>query len=260
MRRSLHRGVLLAAILALAILETAPLWADDSPANAAVRQALEKPLTLNYEEEPLKQVVKDLQTKLGVPILLDSKAIIDAGLATDTPVTFSVANVEAKAAISLMLRSLILTTVVRDGRLLITTPEEAENLLEARVYDVADLVTTGVHGEGPCDFQPLVNAIKTCVGLVTWDEVGGPGSLVPFDTGGLTAIVVCQTDQVHESLEEFLAELHHARPEGREGPKSCIEHPPGPPTRRYRPPITARCRGGGGRAPGLGQAGLVRVR
>ncbi len=201
----------LAAILAAALPANRALRADDSPANAAIHRALQKQVALKYTAEPLEQVAKGLQTKLGIPILLDSKALIDVGIARDTPVTFSIANVSARAAISLMLRPLQLTATVQRESLVITTPEEAENMLETRVYDVADLVTTGAHGEGPHDFQPLVNAIKTCVGFVTWDDVGGSGSLVAFDTGGINAIVVSQTERMHEELADLLADLRAVR-------------------------------------------------
>ena len=185
MRRSRFFWFVAAAILMAAVLENSHLRADDSPANAAVRQALKKQVKLDYAEEPLEQVIKDLQTKLGIPVFLDAKAINDAGIAKDMPVTFTIANVSAKAAIASLLRSLGLTTTVRHGMLMIVTPEEAENLMDTRVYEVADLVTTGEPGEGPPNFDQLIDVIKSCVRPTTWDDVGGPGSIATFESPGI---------------------------------------------------------------------------
>jgi hypothetical protein len=99
MRRSPSVWFLAAVFLTAAVLENSDLRADDSPANAAVRQALKKQVKLDYTEEPLEQVVKDLQTRLGIPVLLDVKALNDAGIAPDTPTTFNIANISAGPAI-----------------------------------------------------------------------------------------------------------------------------------------------------------------
>jgi hypothetical protein len=100
--------------------------------------------------------------------------------------------------------------MVRHGVLIITTPEEAENNLDTRVYAVADLVALGMHGEGPFDFDSLIDMIKSTVKPTTWDDVGGPGSIAPCESG-INAIVVSQTEEVHEGIESLLAELRAVR-------------------------------------------------
>ena len=76
-----------------------------------------------------------------MPVQLDFKPLADAGIKADAPVTFASSQVSAKATIALMLRELGLTSVIRDEVLLITTPEEADNLEETRVYEVSDPVS-----------------------------------------------------------------------------------------------------------------------
>ena len=210
MRRSQRLWFLAAAILAVTILETVRLPADEPATTAEVRQALQAPLELDYRDTPLQQIAKELHTKLDVLVYLDAKALADAGLGTDLPVTFTISDVSATAAIALMLKTLQLTTMVRHGVLIITTPEEAENNLDTRVYAVADLVALGMHGEGPFDFDSLIDMIKSTVKPTTWDDVGGPGSIAPCESG-INAIVVSQNDQVHDGIENLLAELRAVR-------------------------------------------------
>ena len=45
----------------------------NSLAEAAIEQALAKPVELSYEKVPLGKVAEDLQAKLRIPVLLDKK-------------------------------------------------------------------------------------------------------------------------------------------------------------------------------------------
>ncbi len=123
-------------------------WAsvDSKQAGGAeqrINNALESPLKaagLDFTEEPLETVVNFLQTEYEIPIQLDESALEDAGLTADEPVTINLQNVTLRSALRLMLKKMQLTYVIRDEVLMITTPEEAESELVAKVYPVADLV------------------------------------------------------------------------------------------------------------------------
>ena len=39
----------------------------------------------------------------------------------------------------------------------------------------------------------------------TWDDVGGPGSIAPFENG--LSLVISQTQEVHEGIEAVLAQM-----------------------------------------------------
>ena len=180
---------------------------------AAIRAALAKTVELGYKETPLRDVATDLQSKLGVPVRLDAKALDEIGIGIDSPVTFSSSRLSAKAAIALMLRKHGLKTVIKYESLLITTPEEADNFfLDTRVYDVSDLVR-GNGGaaiqDGVCD--SLIDVIKTSIGPTTWDDVGGVGTAMPFAAAGIDAIVVRQTAEVCEQVEALLSGLRAIR-------------------------------------------------
>ena len=111
-----------------------------------------------------------------------------------------------------MLRKLSLTYLIKGGVLLITTPEEAENQLETKVYPVADLVLpAGASDETEADFDSLIDLMTSTIKPTTWDAVGGPGSIVPF--ANRMSIVLSQTQDVHEEIENLLAQLRKIKRE-----------------------------------------------
>lgn len=86
-------------------------------------------------------MAKHLEEMLDIPIRLDKRSIADVGIDVNTPVTFALSNVSARAAIKLMLRPLGLTAIIKFESLIITTTEEAEITLQTRVYDVFDVLS-----------------------------------------------------------------------------------------------------------------------
>ena len=80
-----------------------------------------------------------------INILIDHRALDDVGMAGDVPVTFKLSDVSLHSGLNLLLRPLDLTWAICDEVLLITTPEEAENMLIPLVYDVGDLVNVATN-------------------------------------------------------------------------------------------------------------------
>lgn len=188
-------------------------------AEAAIRQSLTKKVSLSYLEVPLRQVAEDLEVKLGVPVRLDTEALKEAGVDEDSPMTFSIANVSARAAISLILRKLQLTAITAHETLLITSPSVAESALVTRVYDVADFASDdGAADDDQHALEALAEVIKSCVEPSNWEENGGRGTIRCFTSAGIRAVVVSQNQEVLLQIDDLLEQLRsvrHARPVGR---------------------------------------------
>jgi serpin B len=190
---------------------------------AAMREALARMPGPAYVETPLQDVADHFSAKLGFPVSIDRKAFDDVGIGSDTPVTFHSAGLSGNEALNRILREHDLTWVAKDGVLLITTPEAAEVMLETVVYDVTDLV---LRAEGTreeiADFVPLVDMIVSVIQPSTWDAVGGPGAVVPFQAVGIHVLVVSQTQSVHGEIERVLKDVRAMRhgpvPGGKAGP------------------------------------------
>ena len=68
------------------------------------------------------------------------------------------------------------------------------------------LDTPGLHGGGVmADFNSLINLITTTVQPDSWEELSGPGSVMPYRT--TLSLVIRQTQAVHEEIADLLGQL-----------------------------------------------------
>lgn len=171
-------------------------------AEQAILDALEKPTQVDFHQTSLQDIVDVLKDEHLIEIQLDSKAIAEYGLESDTPVTARFKNVSLRSALSLLLKPMELTWAIRDEVLLLTTLDVADSLLFTRTYPVGDL-------GGEADFDSLRQAITGTVSPISWDEVGGPGNIVIVP--GSQSLVVSQTRPVHEAILTLLRSLRAAR-------------------------------------------------
>jgi hypothetical protein len=140
--------------------------------------------------------------------VLDLKALADLGLEQNAPITDKISGVSAETALKEMLRDSKLAYTVCGEVLLITSQDAADNKLLVRTYDVSDLPgfrTKGVQANP--DFDSLIDTITSSIKPPSWDHVGGPGSVRPFYTGNIQALVVNNTWQVQEEISSLLNDL-----------------------------------------------------
>jgi hypothetical protein len=125
---------------------------QNNPSEAKIIAALDDKTELEFVDQPLSDVVEYLRERHEIEIQLDNKALADAGLGSDTPVTRNIKGITLRSALRLMLGEMDLTYVIRNEVLMITSKTEAENMLSTKVYPVGDLVipvpTAGMGGMG----------------------------------------------------------------------------------------------------------------
>jgi hypothetical protein len=170
-----------------------------------IEAALASPTELDFVETPLQEVIDYLKTQYGIEIQLDAKAVDDVGIGTDVPVTVDLKGISLRSALNLVLRRLNLTWTIEDEVLMITTPEEAENRLDTRVYDVADLVACRDDHDVPWDdYDTLIDTIASTIKPRTWEMEGGPGSIKGATLGTARVLVVSQTRDVQDEIVSLL--------------------------------------------------------
>ena len=106
---------------------------------ARIRKALDRPTEIAFIQTPLQDAVDYLKDFHGIEIQLDARALEDAGIGSDTPVTRTLKGVSLASALGLVLRDLDLTSVVHHGVLLITTRDAAEKMVDLRVYNIDEV-------------------------------------------------------------------------------------------------------------------------
>ena len=102
---------------------------DPGPSEAKILEALDEPTDMDFTEQPLADVVDYLRQRHGIEIQLDKKALTDAGVGSEVPITRSLKGITLRSALKLVLGEIDLTYVLRNEVLMITSKTEAENML-----------------------------------------------------------------------------------------------------------------------------------
>jgi general secretion pathway protein D len=153
---------------------------------------LSKVDTFNYADITLQDVVDDLRTKTGIPIILDKGSLADEGIGTDQTVSIRLRDFPTNKLLDLMLDEMDLAWLVRDGYVLITTKTALETLQEMRVYNCSDLI----------EMVPPKPPAK--------GGFGGPGQTGGFfavgEVGGSTAAENPTVGQAEQTTPELIAD------------------------------------------------------
>ena len=175
---------------------------------AAIEKALASPTQVEFIDTPLQDVIDFLKDYHHIEIQFDLKALKDAGVEPDKPITRSLKGISLRSALRLMLRDLDLTYVIEDEVLLITTRELAERQLTTKLYPVADLVECRTSkGQPRDDYDTLIEVITSIIQPTTWDAVGGPGSITGASLSTAKVLIVSQTQDVHEQIIDLLEQI-----------------------------------------------------
>jgi RNA polymerase sigma factor (sigma-70 family) len=158
---------------------------------------LRAPITVNFKDAPLSQVLDDLRTFTGLNIVIDQPALEQDGLSADRPVTLRLENVALRTALTLLLRNVRMCYSVQDGIILVTTAAAARKPV-MQVYQVADLLPAGQ--EKSADL--LMKIITDVVDPASWSSVGGAGTIDFFPL--TMTLVVSQPAEIQERVGALL--------------------------------------------------------
>jgi len=186
--------------------------------------------SFSFDRVPLKDVMDQIASKYGIRIRLDTAALKETKFDTNTkkeytidrtalPITFHIKDVTLRAALNLMLAEHDLAYVVRDEVLLITTKARAGSMFETRLYNVRDLVVPENDPSEGTDLEALSDAIRQTINPPSWDKAGGAGSIAPYSNNGMFALIVVQTYDAHDQIDNLLAELRKLHPRNMRPPQ-----------------------------------------
>lgn len=171
--------------------------------------ALQQPVTVDFRETPLTDVVAFLGKQTGPSrLLLDLSALDDVGLGKDTPITAKLTDMSLRCVLRHLLGDLGLTWVFRNGAIVITSEEASEEQVRPAVFPVDDLIRPSApRADDGAASAALIAMLCATVGPQTWDTVGGPGSIRVYRG----ALVVAQTQEVLAEVRDVLAAFRAAR-------------------------------------------------
>jgi RNA polymerase sigma factor (sigma-70 family) len=170
----------------------------------AIRAALESPVSVDFEDAPVTQVIKDLAALTGLNLVADRPALERDGLSLATRLTVKLDRVSLKTCLKMILRQAGMTYVVEDEVILVTSPERARGRLMVRSLRVDDLVR-------PDDekAEALIKVITNAVRPDSWSAAGGPGTIEYYPLG--RSLVVNQHPETLEQVEALLEALRGYR-------------------------------------------------
>jgi hypothetical protein len=172
-----------------------------------IERVLKSPLHssgLDFSDQPLNDVLAQLQEEYGIPIQIDHTALKSNGTRVDEPISVNIHNVSLRAALRLMLKTIGVTFVIQEEVLLITTPEEADRRLRVCVYNVTSII-----GSSEQQIDALIDMLQSCVATESWSENGGGEAEIRAIKPGL--LVISQTASIHEEIRELLTTIRNVR-------------------------------------------------
>lgn len=184
--------------------------------NAAVFRALDEPAILDFIETPLEDAIQWLAERHDIKIELELRALEQIGIGADFPITRNLKRISLRSALRLLLKDLELTYVVHGGKLIVTTPEAADEYSSngpgrvVAVHPVFDLVCDEARQPADGDrLKQLIELIQTTVVPYNWDAVGGSGAIRGMPSCG--CLVVGEGREIHDEIAAILGELRAAR-------------------------------------------------
>ena len=158
----------------------------------------------------MKDVVDYLKDLHHIEIQIDTSALKEAGVDEWTQVTKNLKGISLRSALKLVLDEVQLKYVVHHGVLLITSTAKAESdeFMQTRCYPVEDLVLP--EDDGCVNFTSLDELLTATVATKSWTDNGGTGTLFGFVAGNRPLLVVSQSEEVHEQIENMLEKLRKA--------------------------------------------------
>lgn len=170
-----------------------------------IERALKSPADIDLVDKSLKDALSDLSESTQIPIEIDLKALTENGIGTDTTVSLMLHGPALQSALDLLLEPLGLTYIVGNGVLKVTSIEVAESSLQARQYDVTDLIDFSNEQRREADYQLLRRAIMSATGAL-WEDFHGKGGTILLDIES-QAVSVNQSQKSHRAISGLLMTL-----------------------------------------------------
>ena len=171
---------------------------------SCMERKLNSPVTVDFNDVPLKEAIKELRVQYAVNFDWDDNALADK---MDQPFRLQLNDVMLKTVLELMVKKCNLGYIVHDEYIEFTTREKARGIAVSCTYPIADLL--GCNAIGCETSEKLVDLIMNAISSQSWSDHGGKGTIDYFPVAG--ALVIHQTADVHEQVADLLQALRHVR-------------------------------------------------
>ncbi len=120
-----------------------------APWRSRLQEQLQRPITFEFTEAPLSDVVEFLRTVSEANIVLDTRGIQAAGKDPKMPITLKIKDVSLADTLDWVMELSGLTYALRRGAILISDPTQMAKETHLAVYDVRDVLASVTDFAGP---------------------------------------------------------------------------------------------------------------
>jgi hypothetical protein len=175
-------------------------------AEKALMKALDSVIEANFDNNRFEDVIKYLEEKTGVTILLDKLALEQQAVTYETTVKFRARKVTMRTVLRRILGDLGLTYYIKDEAIQVTSPDKAKDVTSLRTYYLGDIVTRINFDLGPVlnqqqvldNAKRIIEMIQTQIEPESWSINNGSGKIY-FDPLHMV-LVVRANAEVHYML------------------------------------------------------------
>lgn len=186
-----------------------------------------------FRDKPLKECISSLADQFDLKMIIRENALEDIGLASNEPITFTIADVTLQDVLSEMLFALDCTYTLSGGLVVITTAESVDFGEEDQLTRVYWLDGTGLIG------QQAIEIITATISPDIWEQLGGPSTITGL-INPRAGLVIATKYTVHQKIERMLQTLRDS------------QFAPDPNLESVVPPMPRYLRGMGGGGMGRG--------
>lgn len=218
-QRQFLEAMTAAEVAAPTALPPGKVFAGRSANEARILAELEKPSKPAIGRMTLDELVAAVKSEHNIPVVIDTvKLQHDGRMGSDLIEVVSTEPVRLGCVLRLALREHGLVGLVDQDRFLITTNTGAENMLTSHVYPAHDLLLSSTSYARESELDRLTDLITALAIPHKWEGGGGGMQGIKYFEGpGLQAIVIEQSDDVHQQVAELFELLRRAQvPEVRE--------------------------------------------
>ena len=185
---------------------TMPYLSDEE---RRITDALQKPISVQFEQAPLKQVLEHIAKDRGLNIVLSEAGLQEVSATPTLPMSISLADVRLSSTLDLLLEPLQLGYVIKNEVLQITSRQRAEGEEIVVAYPVPDMIWRENDPSG--DLSSLCDMLMSMVDPNSWEIKGAPATVRVHSP--TRSLVVRQTRANHARIRELLATVRNTKNE-----------------------------------------------
>jgi hypothetical protein len=144
-------------------------------------KALNTPITTTIKDRPLQGVLEYLEKTMGIQFEVEKAALDQLMLNYESPVSGKANNISMRGFLKQLFGSINMTYVIREGKIIVTTPDRAAQMLVLKTYYVGDLISLPNFALGPINNQ--LQLVQNVASLIAFIQSIEPSSWQPTGPG-----------------------------------------------------------------------------